>query len=87
MDLEMYTDADRRDCSKAIHKVSDRILEKARESGATALALEALQGLLDDTEEYKDVLSKEEKEGRKAAALEYAADLIKTTTEEEDWLL
>lgn len=86
MDLEMHTDDDRMDCSKAIHAVSDRILEKARESGATALALESLQILLDDTERYKDVLSKEEKEGRKAAALEYAAELIKTT-KEEDWLL
>lgn len=86
MDLEMHTDDDRRDCSKAINTVSDRILEKARESGATALALESLQGLLEDTEEYQDVLSKEEKKGRKAASLEYAADLIKTTTE-EDWLL
>jgi len=87
MDLEEYTDEDRRDCSKAINAVSDRILEKARKSGATALALENLQGLLDDTDEYHDVLSKEEKEDRRSAASEYAADLIKTTTEEEDWLL
>lgn len=86
MDLEMHTDDDRRDCSKAINKVSDRILEKARESGATALALENLKGLLDDTDEYQDVLSKEEKEDRRSAASEYAADLIKTATE-EDWLL
>ncbi len=86
MDLEMHTDDDRRDCSKAINTVSDRILEKARESGATALALESLQGLLEDTERYKEVLSKEEKEGRREAASQYAADLIKTTTE-EDWLL
>lgn len=86
MDLEKCTDADRRDCSKAISVVSDRILEKARESGATALALESLKGLLEDTERYKNVLSKEETKGRREAASEYAADLIKTTTE-EDWLL
>lgn len=86
MNLEEYTDTDRRDCSKAFSAVSDRILEKARESGATALALESLQRLLDDTEEYKNVLSAEEREGRRSAASEYAADLIKTTTE-EDWLL